>query len=122
MDPSFPKLESSEDEIEIVDEYLGNGYAQFTKEAREAIRLMDQAEGIKLDGTYTGKACAALIADAQKQDLKNKVILFWNTLNSKDFTDFIKNIDYHQLPKSFHKYFEEEVQTLDRQNRSFPTP
>jgi len=114
VDPSFPKLELSSNNIEIVDEYLGNGYAQFTKEGGEAITLMKEIEGIKLDGTYTGKTFAALIGDARKQNIKDKLVLFWNTFNSRDFSDSIKNIDYHQLPKAFHRYFEKEVQALDR--------
>jgi D-cysteine desulfhydrase len=116
MDPSFPQLELSADDFEIRDEYLGSGYAQFTKEGIEAINLMEETEGIKLDGTYTGKTAAALIDDAhkQKQNMKDKVVLFWNTLNSRDFSDSIQHIDYHQLPETFHQYFEKEVQPLDR--------
>jgi D-cysteine desulfhydrase len=116
MNPSFPKLELSADDFEIRDEYLGSGYAQFTKQGIEAINLMKETEGIKLDGTYTGKTFAALIDDAHKpkHNLKDKVVLFWNTLNSRDFSDSIQNIDYHQLPGTFHQYFEKEVQPLDR--------
>lgn len=116
MDPSFPKSELSADDFEIRDEFLGNGYAQFTKQGIDAIKHMEETEGIKLDGTYTGKTAAALIDDAhkQKQNMKDKVILFWNTLNSRDFSDSIQNIDYHQLPGMFHQYFEKEVQPLDR--------
>ena len=112
-DPSFPVLELSQDELNIRDEYLGSGYAQFTREGKEAIALMKETEGIRLDGTYTGKAAAALIDDARKQVLKNRVVLFWNTLNALDFSGFIKDLDYYQLPKSFYRYFEQEVQPLD---------
>jgi 1-aminocyclopropane-1-carboxylate deaminase/D-cysteine desulfhydrase-like pyridoxal-dependent ACC family enzyme len=111
--PSFPCLELSPDELNIRDEYLGNGYAQFTREGKAAIALMEETEGIRLDGTYTGKTAAALIDDARKQELKDRVVLFWNTLNAQDFSGFIKDMDYHQLPKSFHRYFEQEVQFLD---------
>ena len=108
-DPAFPGLKLSGDELNIRDEYLGNGYAQFTKEGKEAIALMEETEGIRLDGTYTGKTAAALIDDARKQILQDQVVLFWNTLNAQDFPDFIKDMDYHQLPKSFHRYFEQDV-------------
>lgn len=112
-DPSFPGLELSEEELNIRDEYLGNGYAQFTREGNEAIALMEETEAIRLDGTYTGKTAAALIDDARKQELKDQVVLFWNTLNAQDFSSFIKDMDYHQLPKSFHRYFEQDSQPLD---------
>jgi hypothetical protein len=68
-----------------------------------------------LDGTYTGKTFAAVIADAGEQKIKkDDVVLFWNTLNAKNFSDEIEDIDYHELPKAFHRYFEQEVQPLDR--------
>ena len=113
-DPSFPGLELSRDELNVRDEYLGNGYAQFTREGKEAIAVMEETEGIRLDGTYTGKTAAALIDDARKQKLKDQVVLFWNTLNAQDFSSFIKDMDYHQLPKSFHRYFEQDVQALNQ--------
>jgi len=64
--------------------------------------------------TDAGKTFASLIDDAEKQDLKKKVVLFWNTYNSKDFSDTLTTVDYHQLPRYFHRYFENEVQPLDR--------
>lgn len=112
-DPSFPKLEFSEKDIDIKNDFLGRQYALFTEEGMKAIDLMYKNEGIKLDGTYTGKAFAALIDDAERQDLRGKVILFWNTYNSRDFTDILTTVDYHKLPQCFHRYFEEEVQPLD---------
>jgi D-cysteine desulfhydrase len=116
LDPSFPRTGLSADDFETRDEYLGSGYAQFTKQGIEAINLMEETEGIKLDGTYTGKTFSALIDDAYKHkyNMKDKVVLFWNTLNSRDFSNSIQNMDYHQLPGTFHRYFEKEVQPLDR--------
>jgi D-cysteine desulfhydrase len=81
----------------------------------DAVYRMKQTERIKLDGTYTGKALAALIHDVEKHDVKNEVLLFWNTYNSRDLSDYITAVDYRLLPRSFHHYFEEEVQTLDHQ-------
>jgi D-cysteine desulfhydrase len=113
--PSFPRLEFSEHGIDIRHSFFGKQYALFTKEGMEAVARMGKTDGIKLDGTYTGKAFAALINDAGKQALRDKVVLFWNTYNSRDFSDVIATIDYHQLPRCFHRYFEEEVQPLDRE-------
>lgn len=114
LDPSFPELELSEKDIEIKRDFLGQGYAFFTEEGMEAMARIEETEGINLEGTYTGKTFAALIDDAEKQNLRDKVVLFWNTYNSRSFSDVIDNVDYHQLPRSFHRYFEEEVQPLDR--------
>lgn len=79
----------------------------------EAVSLMIDLEGIKLEGTYTGKTLAALIDDAKNGKLQRSTVLFWNTLNSRDFSDAISNLDYHDLPRCFHRYFEEAVQPLD---------
>ena len=76
--------------------------------------LMNRYGNIKLEGTYTGKTFAALIDDAKKSSLRDKVVLFWNTYNSRDFSETIAAIDYHQLPRCFHRYFEEEVQQMER--------
>ncbi|MDH5696867.1 MAG: pyridoxal-phosphate dependent enzyme, partial [Dehalococcoidia bacterium] len=114
LDASFPRFEFSETEVDIRHDYFGERYALFTEEGMAAVSLMRECEGIKLDGTYTGKALAALKHDAKSGSLRGKVVLFWNTLNSKDFSDAISDVDYRELPRRFHRYFEEEVQPLDR--------
>ena len=114
LDPSFPELEFSEEDVDIRHGFLGRQYALFTEGGMEAVTRMEKIEGIELDGTYTGKAFAALISDVAKQDLRDEVILFWNTHNSRDFSGAIASVDYHQLPQCLHRYFEGEVQPLDR--------
>jgi D-cysteine desulfhydrase len=113
MDPTFPRFDFRETDVEIRQGYFGTQYALSTATGREAISLMNRYGAVKLDGTYTGKTFAALIDDAKKSKLRNKVILFWNTYNSQDFSEAIAAIDYHKLPRSFYRYFEEEVQPLD---------
>jgi len=113
LDPSFPRFELSESHIDIRSGFLGEGYAYFTVEGMDAVRRMRKTEWVKLEGTYTGKTLAALMDDVQKHDLRGRVVLFWNTYNSRDFSDRISDVDYRQLPPSFHGYFEEAVQPLD---------
>jgi len=112
-DKSFPAFEFPADQIEINHDFFGKQYALFTEEGMHAVRQMKDTEGIKLEGTYTGKTFAALINDAKEKNMADDVILFWNTYNSKDFSDIIANIDYKELPACFHDYFEKEVQLLD---------
>ena len=114
LDASFPKFEFSETDVDIRHDYVGQRYALFTDEGMEAVSLMGECEGIRLDGTYTGKTLAALKHDARSGSLRGKTVLFWNTVNSRDFSDDISGLDYHDLPRPFHRYFEEEVQPLDR--------
>jgi 1-aminocyclopropane-1-carboxylate deaminase/D-cysteine desulfhydrase-like pyridoxal-dependent ACC family enzyme len=112
-DESFRLFDFSPSDIDIRQNYFGRQYALFTDKGMDAVSLMKEWEGIKLDGTYTGKTLAALIDDAIKGKLRDSVVLFWNTLNSRDFSDTISLMDYHNLPKEFHSYFEKEVQPLD---------
>lgn len=114
LDPSFPVFGFSPDDLDIRNGYFGKQYALFTEEAMHAACLMRDREGIELDGTYTGKTMAALIDDARNRSLRGKSVLFWNTLNSRSLYESISNIDYRELPRCFHRYFEDDVQPLDR--------
>lgn len=104
-DDKFPDLMLTEAEVDLRHGFYGTGYAHFTAEGEAAVRLMAETEGLKLEGTYTGKALAALVHDAQQRALRNKVALFWNTYNSRDLTPHIAGIDYRRLPRAFHRYF-----------------
>ncbi len=112
-DGSFPLVELSKHEVSIRHDFIGRGYAVFTKEGMKAVGRLRDTEGISLEGTYTGKAFGALIRDADEQKLKDKTALFWNTYNSRDFSGDIINSDYHMLPRRLHGYFEDDVQPLD---------
>lgn len=112
-DPLFPHVTIDDADLILLTDYAGDDYALFTSEGVEAIKKLNQSEGIKLDGIYTGKAFSGLLGDVIKQRAQNEVILFWDTYSSFPFENQIKNIDYHVLPKPFHKFFEQDVQPLD---------
>ncbi len=48
----------------------------------DAMDIIKEYENIVLDGTYTGKALAGLLAHAQTGMFDNKTVLFWNTFCS----------------------------------------
>ena len=52
-------------DIDIRDDYIGEGYGVVTPGSREALALLARTEGILLDPVYTGKAMAGLIDDAR---------------------------------------------------------
>jgi 1-aminocyclopropane-1-carboxylate deaminase/D-cysteine desulfhydrase-like pyridoxal-dependent ACC family enzyme len=111
LDSSFPRFECSGEDLDIRHDFVGRGYACPTEEGLKAISLMEKDEGISLDSTYTGKAFACLLDDARKGYLRDRVVLFWNTYNSRDFSDAIATVDYHRLPRGFHRYFERDGQS-----------
>lgn len=111
-DDSFPVVHIPAEEIPLLHDFFGSDYALFTEEGVAALKRINTMFGIQLEGTYTGKTLAALLAAAEKEE--NKVFLFWNTLNSRPAPDGLEKIDYHQIPEGFHSYFETDVQPLDR--------
>lgn len=117
LDAAFPKLELSENDIDVRHGFYGRENGLFTQRGMEARKHMEKSEEIELDEVYTGRAFACLTGDAEKGYLRDKVVLFWNTYDSRDFSDAIATVDYRYLPRCFHHYFEEDVQPLDRRPR-----
>jgi D-cysteine desulfhydrase len=115
LDPDFPRVTLSEVDLFVRNDCLGEGYARFTEKACKAARLVKTQTGILLNGTYTAKAFAALLDDAERGELRDKTVLFWNTYNSRDLSACVSGVDYPILPKPFHRYFEKDVQPLDRE-------
>ncbi len=67
-------------QIEINDDYLGDGYASIGKPERDAIRLFARTEGVLLDPVYTGRAAAGLIdLIGQGRFRQDETVLFWHT-------------------------------------------
>ena len=94
----------------VLHQYAGKGYAHFTKVGVEAMKMAYELEGIKLEGTYTGKALSALIDLAGKNELKNKVALFINSYNSNPIEKIAPVLpDWRELPKEFHHCFLEQI-------------
>lgn len=92
-------------EVRINDEYYGGKYGYYTKEAKNAIELVKENESIKLEGTYTGKAFAALLDFIKKERNREKNILFWNTYNSVKFDPILEKYPHTRLPKEFQQFF-----------------
>jgi len=50
----------AQDKFIVNDGFVGPGYAQASKEGKNATKLFARIEGISLDPVYTGKAAAAI--------------------------------------------------------------
>lgn len=69
-----------ESSIEVLDEYIGNGYQVPTDAMLEAVLLTARAEGIVLDPVYTGKAMSGLIdLTRQGRFAERDVVVFLHT-------------------------------------------
>jgi 1-aminocyclopropane-1-carboxylate deaminase/D-cysteine desulfhydrase-like pyridoxal-dependent ACC family enzyme len=113
IDSSFPLLSLEKNDLVIDNNYFGKQYGLYTNESAAAVRIMKEKENIALEGTYTGKAFAAFL-DRARTKKKDEVFLFWNTYNSRKYPQEALDMDFHPLPKPFHKYFTADVQPLDK--------
>ena len=67
-------------DIEILDGYVGRGYALSQPPELEAIRDLARLEGVVLDPVYTGKAYYAMISELEKNpDCFGPRIIFVHT-------------------------------------------
>ena len=86
LDAGFPWVKPADLGLEVRDGFIGDGYAASTAESLEAVALAE-ANNIHLETTYTGKALAALVADARAGKLAGKTVLFWNTHSSRQMAE-----------------------------------
>ncbi|MBN2847951.1 MAG: pyridoxal-phosphate dependent enzyme [Coriobacteriia bacterium] len=90
--------------VRLVEDFYGAGYGTPMPEAEAAVARA-RALGLTLDGTYTGRAFAALMAEAATGALADKRVVFWDTFDSHDFTERLDGIEPAALPEMFARYF-----------------
>ena len=66
-------------DVEVPRGWLGGGYGHRTPEADAAMVMANEAEGLRLDPVYTGKAVAALLGLARDGALPAGPIVYWHT-------------------------------------------
>lgn len=72
------EVELTRNDINLTEDYLGDGYGLPAPGVMEAIDLLATTEGILVDPVYSAKAVAALIDLAAKKELVGPVV-FWHT-------------------------------------------
>lgn len=112
--PGIPLTPFPAERFTLREDFLGECYAKYTPESVAAVRYAAEHYGLKLEGTYTGKALAALLADmATNTPGADSPTLFWNTYNSRTLDVDPTGDDYLALPPGLQSYFTESVQPLD---------
>lgn len=80
-------------DIQLRDEFVGQGYGIVGKPEREAIAVLARTEGILLDPVYTARAMAGLIAMVKAGEFnQNENILFWHTGGAPALFPYADNI------------------------------
>jgi len=104
LDNTFPIYSYSEKNLRIDLNFAGPDYGVFTPEGLQAAQLLEKNEAIKLEGTYTAKGFAGMLHDIK--NIPNATVLFWNTYCGLDFSEQLNGLDYRNLPRVFHDYFD----------------
>jgi D-cysteine desulfhydrase len=105
LDPSVPRNLSERVNICLRHGFFAGGYARTDAQTEAAIAFAANELGLELEGTYTGKAMAALLADLSGRDAAGRQFLFWNTFNSAPLpVDENAPVDRDALPQEFLRY------------------
>ncbi|MFA7691386.1 MAG: pyridoxal-phosphate dependent enzyme [Candidatus Hydrogenedentes bacterium] len=113
---AFPLFCWDECQFTLRDEFFGGEYALFTQESVDAVQQARDQLNLQLEGTYTGKTMAAVIADGAAGKLTQSKVLFWNTYAGDDTATAVsaRKEDWRALPLPLQRYFTEPVQPLDQ--------
>jgi D-cysteine desulfhydrase len=103
VDASVPLLADPLATIEICTAQLGAGYAIPTPAATQAVAMAADA-GLKLETTYSGKALAALAADAGRFDPACGPVVFWVTCNAQPAPPDLALVDTRGIPPELQHY------------------
>ncbi|MHA1474361.1 MAG: 1-aminocyclopropane-1-carboxylate deaminase/D-cysteine desulfhydrase [Promethearchaeota archaeon] len=115
IDKSIPEVTNKLlERLTINRSFFGGGYGRITYEGLEAIEIAKN-DGIELDPVYTGKTFSALVDYCRNNpNAKNETILYWHSKNSVDLSSIYNSIDYKDLPKKFHQFFDGTVEIDDK--------
>jgi D-cysteine desulfhydrase len=107
LEPGIPADLHRHTRIEVRQSFYGDGYAISNPATDAAIDVARDALGLELESTYTGKAMAALLHDAEQARLRGASLMFWNTYNSNPLPDVPSStVDLGRLPEEFKPYFD----------------
>lgn len=105
VDRAIPRNLAERSKVILRHEFFAGGYARTDDRTDAAIRLAGDELALQLEGTYTGKAMAALINDLSLAAAPDGPFLFWNTFNSAPLhVDKNASIDRGALPEEFLRY------------------
>ena len=107
LDASIPDNVYRHTRIVVRHGFFGDGYARSNPATEAAIVRARAALGLELESTYTGKAMAALLHDAEQPQHSDASLMFWNTYDSSPLPTITNSaVDFGRLPTEFLRYFD----------------
>jgi D-cysteine desulfhydrase len=108
LDPNVPRICVAADDLTVLGQHLGRGYAHFTENGLEAARRL-RAERLALDGTYTAKAYAGALRFLREHGAQNPHAVIWHTYLDLPAPAWSET-DVERLPRALQAYFRQPVQ------------
>jgi D-cysteine desulfhydrase len=90
-------------DVELRDDYFGDGYGQPTDVGLDAIRLLEEHGGPHLEPTYTAKTFSAVVAEAD--DASDETVMYWHTLSGADLSERLADGSIDKLPAEYAAFF-----------------
>jgi D-cysteine desulfhydrase len=103
--PRGPLLRALSGPMRLVHKQVGRGYGWSTSAAEAALSRLRAHGGPLLETTYTAKAFAALIeeAEAASRASPGAKFLFWNTFNQLPFDNLVAQTPFAHLPLAYRR-------------------
>ncbi len=96
-----PRVRSSE--VAVDRGWLGGGFGKPLPAGQEAMSMLEETEGLKLEPVYTAKTVAALIGAARDGSLPGTV-LYWHTYNALTNAPSFGPEDCEKLPPALRRF------------------
>jgi D-cysteine desulfhydrase len=79
---SLPDGDVRPEDVNVLSEWMGEGYGHPTEAAARAEELVRETEGLELEGVYTAKTVAAILELVESGRLREGPVLYWHTHNA----------------------------------------
>jgi D-cysteine desulfhydrase len=93
----------------ILHDQAGDGYGRATEASEQAQALFETSASVTLDGTYTAKAAAGLLAFAASPEGAGRRHLFFHTYAHRALSGLSADVAWRDLPPPFHACFDGAV-------------
>jgi L-cysteate sulfo-lyase len=90
----------SEDEVRVIDDYLGSGYAIPSDAGMAAIDLLARTEGLLLDPCYTGKSMAGAMDLSVRRFEQGQNLVFIHTGGTPGIFGYAEELGRTELPRA----------------------
>ncbi len=115
LDPSVPEVRVDAGNVLMLHGHAGSRYARFTARGLEAVALARDLEGLHLEGTYSGKALAGMMAFLRSSVHRATPVLFVDTHNSAPLDPLMRGgPGPGALPGPVREYFARPVEDVER--------